>query len=436
MAHKTYVTLSLGCKVNSYEIDSLKTALEKEGYMPALASDTVDVALINTCSVTSNADRKSRQQIRRLAKKFPEATLVVMGCYSQINIELAATIPEINIMLGTSKRNNIIKHLKTFSETKTQIVDIDHDSRSFAYEELEEVSLTAHKRAYLKIQDGCDQFCTFCIIPLTRGKLRSRNEEEIISEAKLLVNKGYKEIVLTGIHTGAYGVDLKTTNLTKLVKQILQAVPELYKLRISSIEANQVTDELLEIIETDERLAKHLHIPLQAGSDEILRKMNRKYSTAEFLMMINKIREKSPGIAITTDVIVGFPGETDELFDKTVTFIKEVGFSELHVFPYSLRTRTPAATFKEHVEPNVKKERVRVLLSLSDELNLQYSKNFIGEKVKVLIETYDAESEIYKGHTTNYLEVLVKSEKNIENEIINATYKGRDNISILDSVIK
>ncbi|HZJ89987.1 MAG TPA: tRNA (N(6)-L-threonylcarbamoyladenosine(37)-C(2))-methylthiotransferase MtaB [Bacilli bacterium] len=436
MKNKTYVTVSLGCKVNSYEIDSLKTKLEEAGYLPALVSDKVSVALINTCSVTSNADRKSRQQIRRLAKKFPDATLVVMGCYSQINRELAVTIPEIDIMLGTSKRNNIIKHLETFSENKTQIIDIDDDSRTFSYEELKTIGRPEQKRAYLKIQDGCDQFCTFCIIPLTRGKLRSRAESEIINEAKELVESGYKEIVLTGIHTGAYGVDLKTTNLTKLVKEILSAVPKLYKLRISSIEANQVTDELLEIMETDERLARHLHIPLQAGSDEILRRMNRKYTTGEFITMIQKIREKAPNVAITTDVIVGFPGETEALFAETVAFIKAVNFSELHVFPYSMRTRTPAATFKEHVAPQEKKNRVQTLLKLSNELNESYSNKFIGKKVKVLVETYDETLKLYKGHTSNYLEVLIESKEELENEVVTVTFNGYKQVSYLDSVVK
>lgn len=436
MKNKTYVTVSLGCKVNSYEIDSLKTKLEDAGYLPALATDEVSVALINTCSVTSNADRKSRQQIRRLAKKFPSATLVVMGCYSQINLELATTIPEISIMLGTSKRNNIITHLETYSKTKTQIIDIDEDSRAFSYEELKTVGRPEQKRAYLKIQDGCDQFCTFCIIPLTRGKLRSRSEEEIINEAKELVTNGYQEIVLTGIHTGAYGVDLTTTNLTKLVKEILKAVPSLYKLRISSIEANQVTDELLKIMETDERLARHLHIPLQAGTDEVLRRMNRKYTTNEFKKMIKKIREKAPNVAITTDVIVGFPGETENLFEETVAFIKEVNFSELHVFPYSLRTRTPAATFKDHVAPQEKKRRVQTLLKLSNELNESYSNKFIGKKVKVLVETYDETLKVYKGHTSNYLEVLIQSNESLENEVVTVTFKGYKKVANLDSVAK
>ncbi len=434
MSNKTFVTVTLGCKVNSYETDNLAKQLEQAGYVRATQLSTVDVALINTCSVTSNADKKSRQQIRRLAKKFPQATLVVMGCYSQINKELSATIPEIDIMLGTSKRNNLIKHLATFAANGLQIIDIDEDSRQFTYEELKAVSYTRQTRAYLKIQDGCDQFCTFCIIPLTRGKLRSRALVDVVNEAKALVEDGHKELVLTGIHTGAYGQDLADMNLTKLVKAILDACPALYKLRISSIEANQVNDELLALMHEDTRLARHLHIPLQAGSDEILRRMNRRYNTAYFLERINYIRTLVPDLALTTDVIVGFPGESDELFAQTVAFINKVKFSELHVFPYSVRTRTPAARFNDHVAPDVKKARVHTLLALSEQLHLTYSEKFIGDVVTVLVETYDENEKVYKGHTTNFLEVSVKSDDDLRHQIVKVVYAGADKISEIATV--
>lgn len=434
MINKTFVTVTLGCKVNSYETDNLAKQLEKAGYTRATRESKVDVALINTCSVTSNADKKSRQQIRRLAKKFPNATLVVMGCYSQINKELSATIPEIDIMLGTSKRNNLVQHLATFAANGMQIIDIDDDSRSFTYEELKAVSYTRQTRAYLKIQDGCDQFCTFCIIPLTRGKLRSRALHDVVNEAKALVDDGHKELVLTGIHTGAYGQDLENMNLTKLVKAILDACPKLYKLRISSIEANQVNDELLALMHEDERLARHLHIPLQAGSDEILQRMNRRYNTAYFLERINYIRKLVPDLALTTDVIVGFPGESDALFARTVAFIKAVNFSELHVFPYSVRTRTPAARFSDHVAPETKKARVHKLLTLSDELHLAYSAKFVGKVVTVLVETYDEITKLYKGHTSNFLEVSIKSTYDIRHETVQVVYAGVDKISEIATV--
>lgn len=430
---KTFVSVTLGCKVNAYEVDSLTNEFKKAGYLPAMPGEKVEVALINTCSVTSSADQKSRQQIRKLAKMYPEAILVVMGCYSQINVELANSIPEIDIVVGTSNRTKILEYIEEFKNTQTQIIAVNPSSRTFTYEELKETSITSHARAYLKIQDGCDQFCTFCIIPLTRGKLRSRDPLEVIKEAKELVAKGYHEIVLTGIHTGAYGLDLKDVSFSDLVKMILDACPTLYKLRISSIEENEIDDELLKLMQKDQRLARHLHIPLQAGNDEVLRRMNRRYNTKAFLEKINKIRDYVGDIAITTDVIVGFPGESDEYFQDTYNFIKAVNFSELHVFPYSLRTKTPAATFKDQVDSLTKKERVRTLIALSEELKNDYRQKHVGQTMSALIETYDEEKGLYVGHTSNYLDVYVKSDDDIKHQVITIKYDVEESIKI-DSV--
>lgn len=419
---KTFISVSLGCKVNAYESDSLVHSLLQAGYIQAGLDDEVGVALINTCSVTSSADQKSRQQIRRLAHTYPSAILVVMGCYAQINKELALTIPEIDIVVGTSNRSKLLDYIEQFRETRQQIIAVSDDSRHFTYEELKATSLTKHARAYLKIQDGCDQFCTFCIIPLTRGKLRSRAPADIIREAQDLVAKGYREIVLTGIHTGAYGVDLKTISFTDIVSAILEACPTLYKLRISSIEANEVDDELLFLMAKDERLARHLHIPLQAGSDEILRKMNRHYTTQEFFQKITRIRSIVGDVAITTDVIVGFPGESDDLFRKTVEFIEIVNFAELHVFPYSVRTKTPAATFPLQVAGPVKKARVHTLIALSSKLKTSYAAKYDGMPLNALIENYDTEKQMYYGHTSNYLDVYVASENDLTHQVINIIF--------------
>ncbi len=419
---KTFVSVALGCKVNAYESDSIVQELIEDGYFPAQNDEEVGVALINTCSVTSNADQKSRQQIRRLASKYPNAILVVMGCYSQINLELAATIPEINIIIGTSGRKNLTKYIEEFKKNGKQIIAVESESRKFNYEELKATSLTEHARAYLKIQDGCDQFCTFCIIPLTRGRLRSRLASDIIKEAQELVANGYQEIVLTGIHTGAYGRDLENTTFTDVVKQILDSCPTLYKLRISSIEENEIDEDLLALMVKDERLARHLHIPLQAGSNEILKKMNRHYNKENFLAKIKRIREVVGDVAITTDVIVGFPGESDDLFNESRAFIEEVAFSELHVFPYSVRSKTPAATYKDQVAQSDKKARVQSLLSLSKELKSEYASRFIGEQLSVLIESYDEEKDVYFGHTSNYLDVYVKSNHDITRQVVKVKF--------------
>jgi threonylcarbamoyladenosine tRNA methylthiotransferase MtaB len=420
---KTFVSVTLGCKVNAYEADSLTNELIGAGYLPASGDDQVGVALINTCSVTSSADAKSRQQIRKLAKMYPDAILVVMGCYSQINLELATTIPEISIVVGTSNRTKILSYINEYERTKKQIFAVNHESRTFSYEELKATSVTKHARAYLKIQDGCDQFCTFCIIPLTRGKLRSRAPEDVVKEAKALVEKGYKEIVLTGIHTGAYGVDLKDTSFTDIVKLILDACPSLYKLRISSIEENEIDDDLLALMRKDDRLAKHLHIPLQAGSDTILKRMNRHYNTALFLEKVTKIRRIVGDVAITTDVIVGFPGETDALFQETVDFIKKVNFTELHVFPYSVRSRTPAAGFKDQVDAMIKKERVATLIDVSMALKMAYSHQYKGQRLSCLIESREEGTNLYCGHTSNYLDVKVESEVDLTHQVIDVIYE-------------
>lgn len=424
MSRKTYKIVTLGCKVNSYEADAVAESFKSRGYTQAHEGDSVDVALINTCSVTSTSDQKSRQQIRRLAKHHPEATLVVMGCYSQINQNLASEIPEIDVVVGTSNRHKIFDLVEEHLKTGKQIVDVDTNPRAFSYEELKYTSVTEHARAYLKIQDGCDNFCTFCIIPLTRGRLRSRDRDEVIKEAVDLVSRGYKEIVLTGIHTGGYGRDLNDYTFTRLVKDILDACPDLHRLRISSIEENELTDELLELMRDDKRMARHLHIPLQAGSDEILKRMNRHYDTHKFIEKIDKIREIMPDIAITTDIIVGFPGETDELFLKTIETIKRVNFAELHVFPYSVRTRTPSARMKDHVDPEVKKARVKTLLELSSVLAHRYYHQFEGQVLDVIIENYNADEDVYYGHTSNYLLVKVKANEDLTHKIVNIIFNA------------
>ncbi|OQC09558.1 MAG: Threonylcarbamoyladenosine tRNA methylthiotransferase MtaB [Tenericutes bacterium ADurb.Bin087] len=427
---KTFVSVALGCKVNAYEVFCIDETLKEKGYIQAQEDDKVDVAIINTCSVTSNADQKSRQHIRKLAKNYPDAVLVVMGCYAQINKDLMNTIPEIDILVGTSNRNKIVDYIEEFTKHRQKIIAIDEEPRKFKYEELGATGVTPQARAYLKIQDGCDAFCTYCIIPLARGIMRSRDPRDIVNEAKDLVRRGYQEIVLTGIHTGAYGKDLGNINFSDIVEMILAACPTLYKLRVSSIEANEIDDRFLDLMLKDKRIARHLHIPLQSGSDELLRRMNRKYTSSEFMRKIESIRQKVPDIALTTDVIVGFPGESETLFNETCAFIKKANFTQLHVFPYSARTRTPAASFKDQVQGPLKKARVHKLLTLSADLYRNYATKFMGQKLQVLIETYDNNEAMYVGHTTNYLEVRVKSNKDIRHEVINVIFDLRVSVKI------
>lgn len=395
--------ISLGCKVNSYECASLSSMLQKRGYFEC-GDKNPDIVIINTCSVTATADQKSRQHIRKMMKEYPNAICVVMGCYSQGNKDYISREIKPHILVGTSNRNLIPDYIDEYLKTKTNIVQVDDKPRLFHYEEMGITSYTDNVRAYLKIEDGCDNFCSYCLIPLRRGRLRSREKENVIAEAKYLINEGYKEIVLTGIHVGGYGQDLNGVTFSSLVHELAD-LDGLHSLRISSIEESEIDKELIRLVTENKVLAKHLHIPLQSGSDSVLKRMNRKYTSSEFINKLTLVRTKLPDIALTTDVIVGFPGETDEEFEETIETIKKSGFDMLHVFPFSAREGTKAFLMKDQVPPTVKKQRVHRLLDLSNELWERYTNRFIGKELEVLIEKYDEESKLASGHTSNYIEV-------------------------------
>ncbi|MCQ2088284.1 MAG: tRNA (N(6)-L-threonylcarbamoyladenosine(37)-C(2))-methylthiotransferase MtaB [Bacilli bacterium] len=399
-----FKVFSLGCKVNSYECSALSSALIKRGYVQDNSSP--DIVIINTCSVTATADQKSRQHIRKFIKMYPKAISVVMGCYSQGNYEYIAREINPNIIVGTSSRDKIPDLIERYIATKENIVLVEKDTRKYKYEELGITSYTENVRAYLKIQDGCDNFCTYCLIPYRRGKMRSRELNNIVEEAKYLVGQGYKEIILTGIHVGGYGRDIDGVSFTDLVEQ-LSNIENLSSLRISSIEASEIDSRLISLIKERDNIAKHLHIPLQAGSNEILRRMNRKYTSEEFVEKIKKIRKEIPDVGITTDIIVGFPGETEENFLDTLKVAREC-FDQIHVFPYSAREGTPAVTFPNQISPQVKSERVERLMSLSNELHQSFKEKMVGKTMNALIEKYDSKLDINYGKLTNYVEISIK----------------------------
>ena len=398
---------SLGCKVNSYECNAVASALKHAGYEED--NSNPDVVIINTCSVTATADQKSRQHIRKFQKLYPNAITVVMGCYAQGNADFIDKEIQPTILIGTSNRNRIVKLIEQYQKTKQRIVLIDQDTRDFKYEELGVTSCSENIRAYLKIQDGCNNFCSYCIIPYRRGKMRSRNKQEILEEAKYLVEKGYKEIVLTGIHVGGYGQDLENDSFSSLVKELTD-IKGLESLRISSIEESEIDNELIKLITERKNIAHHLHIPLQAGSNSVLKAMNRKYTKEQFVEKILKIRKLLPNIAISTDIIVGFPGETDDDFLDTVEVAKKC-FDMIHVFPFSARSGTGAARMKNQISPEVKSKRVDTLISLSKELWDKYTSRFINQEINVLVERFDEEKSLNIGHTSNYLEVAIPSKK-------------------------
>lgn len=400
---------TLGCKVNTYESEAMLRNFIENGYQEVSFKEVADVYVINTCTVTNTGDSKSRQMIRKAIRKNEKAVVCVVGCYSQVAPEEIKEIEGVCVVLGTQYRNHIVEYVKQYQETKEVIAKIDNVMNLRKFEDLN-INRFKNTRAFLKIQDGCNNFCTYCIIPYARGRVRSRKQESVLAQAKTLVDNGYVEIVLTGIHTAGYGLDLETYTFYDLLKDLVK-IDGLKRLRISSIEASQITPEIMELIATNPMVVEHLHVPLQSGCNSTLQRMNRKYTTEQFLSTIKKIRSLLPEIAFTTDVIVGFPGETEEEFKQTYAFIKEVNFTELHVFPYSPRKNTPAASMKDQVNDQVKHQRVEALLTLSTQLQTTFSKQQIGKQLEVLFET--VEGEYVVGHAGNYLKVKAKGNESL-----------------------
>lgn len=400
---------TLGCKVNHYETEAIWQLFKKNGYERVEFDSIADVYVINTCTVTNTGDRKSRQVIRRAIRKNPDGVICVTGCYAQTSPAEILAIPGVDIVVGTQDRHKMLEYINQYRKERQPINAVHNIMKNRVFEEMDVPTFTDRTRASLKIQEGCNNFCTFCIIPWARGLMRSRDPKEVIRQAQQLVNAGYKEIVLTGIHTGGYGEDLKDYNLAQLLRDLEQQVKGLKRLRISSIEASQLTDEVIDVLVHSNVVVRHLHIPLQSGSNTVLKRMRRKYSTEYFAERINVLKEAIPGLAITSDVIVGFPGETEEEFMETYRFIEEHKFSELHVFPYSKRTGTPAARMKDQIPEEIKMERVHRLIALSDQLAKEYASQFENAVLEVIPEEpykEDPESGLYEGYTDNYLKVV------------------------------
>ena len=400
---KSVGVMTLGCKVNTYESEYVINELKKAGYEIKDFDDICDVYIINTCTVTNNSDSKSRKMIRQAIRRNPNACVVAMGCFIAANPDIS--IDGLDIIIGNKDKAKIVSLLDEYFKNK-EIINKQYTGRLKEFEDMYITDFPGRTRAFVKIQDGCDNFCSYCIIPFVRGKCRSKEESKVISEVSDLVNNGYKEIVLTGIHTGSYGVDLETSFadlLEKLVK-----IDGLDRLRISSIETTELNEDVLNVLRNSKVLVDHLHIPIQAGSNEILKAMNRKYDLDYFFNKIAEIRSIRPEISISTDVIVGFPGETEELFKTTIDTCKKLEFSKLHVFPYSERRGTASSRMDNKLDNATKKERSRRLIEVSEELEKNYMSKFIDREVEVLVEEYkDGYS---YGHTGNFLYVKIKGE--------------------------
>ncbi|MGG0178566.1 tRNA (N(6)-L-threonylcarbamoyladenosine(37)-C(2))-methylthiotransferase MtaB [Gottfriedia acidiceleris] len=411
---------TLGCKVNHYETEAIWQLFKAAGYERTEYETKADVYVINTCTVTNTGDKKSRQVIRRAVRKNPDAVICVTGCYAQTSPAEIMAIPGVDIVVGTQDRTKMLDYIEQYRVERQPINGVGNIMKARVYEELDVPAFTDRTRASLKIQEGCNNFCTFCIIPWARGLMRSRDPKEVVKQATQLVESGYKEIVLTGIHTGGYGQDMKDYNLAMLLKD-LETVEGLKRVRISSIEASQITDEVIEVLRHSNIVVRHLHVPLQSGSDTVLKRMRRKYTMAEFAERIEKLREVLPNCSITSDVIVGFPGETEEEFMETYNFIRDNKFSELHVFPYSKRTGTPAARMEDQVDEEIKNERVHRLIELSNQLAKEYASMFDGDVLEVIPEekyTENSAEGLLIGYTDNYLKVVFEGTEDMIGKIV------------------
>lgn len=400
---------TLGCKVNTYESNIMRDLLLHAGYVEE--EEQADIFIVNTCSVTNTADHKSLKMVHHARLKNPNALLIVTGCSTQNQKQIFEQDGQADIILGNQFKSKILDYIAEYKCEKRKKTDVQ-DIRHVAFEEMR-LSQFKGTRAFVKIQDGCNNFCSYCIIPYVRGNVRSKKEKDVVEEVQNLVTQGKKEIVLTGIHTGNYGRDLKT-NLANLL-HMLGSLNGLERIRISSIEITELDEAFMKELKGNKKIVDHLHIPLQAGSDEILKKMNRKYDTEYFLKKVQEVRKIRPNLSITTDVIVGFPGETEALFQETVATIKKAKFAKIHVFPYSKREGTKAASMGEQVDEKIKKKRVQTLLALSDSLSYEYMSHFINEDMEVLPEVI--RDGMLVGHTSNYLQVRYKGDTTQLNQI-------------------
>ncbi len=407
---------TLGCKVNTYESEYIINELKKASYEIKDFNDICDVYIINTCTVTNSSDAKSKKMIRQAIRRNPMACVVAMGCFIAANFDYQEE--GLDIVIGNKDKSNIVSLLDEYFEKK-EIINKQYTGRLKEFEDMYIEEFPGRTRAFVKIQDGCDNFCSYCIIPFVRGRCRSKEEDKVVEEITTLIDNGYHEVVLTGIHTGSYGVDLET-NFAHLLRRLVQ-IPNLNRLRISSIEVTELNDEVLVLLKESNVLVDHLHIPLQAGSDKILKDMKRKYDLDFYFKKIEEIRNIRPDIAISTDVIVGFPGEREEEFQKTLDTCRKVGFSKIHVFPYSERKGTASASLPNPVSGSEKKDRARRLIELSKELEIKYMKKYLNKEVEVLIE--EVKDGYSYGHTGNYLEVKIKGEYP-HNEFVNVTIQN------------
>ena len=407
---------NLGCKVNAYETEAMQELLEKSGYEIVPFQEGADIYIINTCTVTNIADRKSRQMLHRARKMNPDAIVVATGCYVQTEKEQVDEC--IDIVVGNNRKHDIVNILESYhSGLKREIIDIN-DTKE--YEELSLDKTAEHTRAYLKVQDGCNQFCTYCIIPYARGRVRSRSMEDVLDEVRTLADNGYKEVVLTGIHLSSYGIDFdKEYHLLELIRAVHE-IDGIERIRLGSLEPGIITEEFAEGIAKLPKMCPHFHLSLQSGCDATLKRMNRRYTSSEYAEKCELLRKYFPNPALTTDVIVGFPGETEEEFKESYDFVDSIDFYETHIFKYSRREGTKAAVMPDQVDEQIKAKRSAQLIELGEKKRAAYEQSFQGKEVEVLVEE-DLElngKEVQIGHTKEYMKIALETNENLKNSIV------------------
>lgn len=420
---------NLGCKVNAYETEAMQEMLEHAGYEIVPFQEGADIYVINTCTVTNIADRKSRQMLHRARKMNPDAVVVAAGCYVQAQAEKQVIDPCIDIVLGNNKKQDLLTALQAYEEAHgdlREVIDINHTKE---YENLHLTKQGEHTRAYIKVQDGCNQFCSYCIIPYARGRVRSRAKEDVVAEVTDLAKNGYQEVVLTGIHLSSYGIDFENEdNLLSLIRAVHE-IEGIKRIRLGSLEPRIITEEFVQAIAALPKMCPHFHLSLQSGCNETLKRMNRRYTSEEFYEKCEILRKYFEKPALTTDVIVGFPQETEEEFETTYEFLKKICFYETHIFKYSKREGTKAAVMQGQVPEQIKAKRSARLIELGEKNRRAYEESFLGKTVEVLVEEKSDVNgkEMWTGHTKEYMKIALESEKNLQNCILNVQIKdGRE----------
>lgn len=413
---------TLGCKVNQYETNAMAQKFKEAGYeIVDMNDDISDICVVNTCTVTNMSDRKSRHSLRRVKEKNPSAIIAAVGCYAQVAKNDLENMPEIDIVLGNEEKANIVQYVEKFIENEKKLIEIEDIATKKEFEDMGQITYTEKTRAFIKVQDGCNQFCSYCIIPYARGRVRSRKAESIIKEITQIAQNGIKEVVITGIHVASYGRDFGNENgLIELLEKINE-IEGIKRIRLGSLEPKIITEEFMQRLSKLEKICHHFHLSLQSGCDATLKRMNRKYTTSEVKEIIERLRRYYDDVMLTTDIIVGFPGETEEEFETTYQFLKQAKLYKMHVFQYSPRKGTRAAVMPNQIDGNIKEARSKKLIELSNENQKMYNQQLVGKDVEVLFEDKEVEDGItyFRGHTQNYILVKYKTDENLENTLKN-----------------